>query len=70
MKPCTGEPPFTGYYTNYPRELGYFDSPYRVLKWVEARVKSVDGFMGYTRPADLSRASVISAAMIENIING
>lgn len=70
VKPCAGEPPFTGYYNSYPRELGYFDSPYRVLKWVEARVGSVDGFMGYTRPADLSRASVISPAMIENIING
>lgn len=45
---CAGQPPFTGFYANYPRELGYFDSPYRVLKWLEARVASVDNLLGYT----------------------
>lgn len=70
IKPCTGEPPFTGYYNYPPRELGYYDSPYRVLKWVEARVRSVDSLMNYTAPADLSRAGIISRAQIENIING
>lgn len=69
VEPCTGQPPFKGYYVNYPRELGYYDSPYRVLKWVTARVNSVDRLLGYTAPADLSRASVISPAMIEDIIN-
>lgn len=69
VKGCIGEPPFKGFYTNYPRELGYYDSPYRVLKWVEARVASVDKLMGYTPEADLSRASIITPSMIETIIN-
>lgn len=45
---CVGQPPLTGFYADYPRELGYFDSPYRILKWLEARVASVDKLLGYT----------------------
>lgn len=66
---CTGEPPLTGFYDLYPRELGHYDSVYRVRNWIGQRLASLDKLLDYTPSANLSNASVINETTIEKIIN-
>lgn len=47
-EPCSGQPPVTKFYTLYPRELGHFDSIYRVQRWIEGRMSSMDKVLEYT----------------------
>ena len=47
-EPCSGQPPVTEFYTLYPRELGHFDSIYRVQRWIEGRMSSMDKVLEYT----------------------
>lgn len=42
-------PPFNSFYIYYPYELGYYDSSYRVLKWIEERITYVDELMDYKK---------------------
>lgn len=48
---CQGKAPLTGFYTTYPYELGYYDSIYRVLKWIETRMPYVDKLFNYSTTA-------------------
>lgn len=66
---CVGEAPLTGFYTLYPKELGHYDSVYRVRNWVEKRIEYMDKLLSYSAPANLSAASVINETTIDAIIN-
>lgn len=46
---CTGIPPLSGFYTNYPKELGHYDSVYRVENWLEQRIKNMDKLLSYNQ---------------------
>lgn len=45
---CSGEAPLTGFYTLYPKELGHYDSVYRVENWLTARIGYMDKLLDYT----------------------
>ena len=45
---CTGQPPLTGFYNAYPKELGHFDSVYRVENWLKQRIAYMDKLLSYT----------------------
>lgn len=68
LAPCTGEAPLTGFYDLYPKELGHYDSVYRVRNWLGQRIANMDKLLGYTAPVGLSDASVINETTIDNII--
>lgn len=44
---CTGQPPLTGFYNAYPKELGHFDSVYRVENWLKQRIAYMDKLLDY-----------------------
>lgn len=66
---CAGEPPLTGFYNLYPKELGHYDSVYRVKNWLVQRLAYLDKLLTYTPSANLADASVINEATIDKIIN-
>lgn len=39
---CIGQPPFTGFYSQYPYEAGHFDSIYRVFNFVTNSIAHID----------------------------
>lgn len=69
LEPCIGEAPLTGFYNLYPKELGHYDSVYRVKNWLVQRLAYMDKLLSYSAPANLSEASVINDATIDNMIN-
>ena len=46
---CTGVPPVSGFYNNYPKMLGHYDSVYRVENWLVQRIKYMDKFLNYNQ---------------------
>lgn len=44
---CTGVPPVSGFYNNYPKMLGHYDSVYRVENWLVQRIKYMDILLNY-----------------------
>ena len=45
---CIGQAPITSFYNTYPRELGHFDSIYRVENWLQKRIEYLDTLLDYT----------------------
>lgn len=46
-KECKGEKPLLGFYKEAPNELGYFDSLYRVEKWLNENINYLDRELEY-----------------------
>lgn len=46
---CTGEAPLTGFYTLYPKELGHYDSVYRIKNWLAQRLTYMDKLLSYNQ---------------------
>lgn len=46
---CTGIAPVSGFYNNYPKMLGHYDSVYRVENWLVQRIKYMDKFLNYNQ---------------------
>lgn len=46
-KECKGEKPLLGFYKEDPNELGYFDSLYRVEKWLNENINYLDRELEY-----------------------
>ena len=46
---CVGVPPLSGFYTNYPKVLGHYDSVYRVENWLEKRILNMDKLLDYNQ---------------------
>lgn len=47
IKPCQGIIPVTNFYDSYPQMLGHYDSVYRLINWIEAKIQSVDIAFNY-----------------------
>ena len=41
----TGNPPLTGSYNNYPRDLGYYDSFWRLTNYIKQRISVENDFI-------------------------
>lgn len=51
VQTCQGQPPLTGFYNLYPKELGHYDSVYRVENWLKQRIAYMDKLLDYTEAA-------------------
>ena len=45
---CVGQAPLTGFYKLYPKDLGHFDSVYRVENWLKKRIEYMDKLLEYS----------------------